>query len=220
MKSFEKSSKMEREFDIVIFGLTGYTGYFVAHELLTTIQNDPNSKIQNLKWAVAGRNIEKLNETLEKLQDEIEFDVNSIQRIQADVKDQDSLVKMSQRARIILNTVGPYRFYGKQVVEACVQTKTHHLDISGETQYIEQSVLDFHKTSKEKNTLIISTCGWDAIPNDVGADYLKKHFNGTLNSIESFISIHPGPKVKLNFHILYFWFIFYLRFRFIHRVIH
>ena len=188
---------MQREFDLILFGLTGYTGYFVARELLLTIKSDDDPKIKQLKWAVAGRNVDKLRETLTKLNNELEFDYESIPMIKADAGDYESLVKMTERTAIVVNTVGPYRFYGRPVVEACVQTQTHHLDISGESQYIEQSVLDFHQASKDGETLVISTCGWDSIPNDVGVDFLKKNFDGTLHSVESYIKNLPGPKVSL-----------------------
>ena len=54
---------------------------------------------------------------------------------------------MAQQARIVLNCVGPYRFYGEAVVEACVEAGAHHLDISGEPQYLEKMQLKYHQVS-------------------------------------------------------------------------
>lgn len=52
----------------------------------------------------------------------------------ADLKDNDSLKKMTEQAKIIVNCAGPYRFYGEPVIKACIATKTHHVDVSGEPQ--------------------------------------------------------------------------------------
>ena len=57
---------------------------------------------------------------------------------------------MAQQARIVLNCVGPYRFYGEAVVEACVEAGAHHLDISGEPQYLEKMQLKYHQVSQRR----------------------------------------------------------------------
>lgn len=50
----------------------------------------------------------------------------------ADVADEKSLLDMAKSCRVLVNCVGPYRFYGEAVVKACVEAKTDYLDISGE----------------------------------------------------------------------------------------
>ena len=67
--------------------------------------------------------------------------------ILCDSSDSSSLLQMAQQARIVLNCVGPYRFYGEAVVEACVEAGAHHLDISGEPQYLEKMQLKYHQVS-------------------------------------------------------------------------
>ena len=186
---------MFREYDLVIFGFTGFTGYFVLRELLLSIRDNPDLK--SIKWAIAGRNEKKIIEGLEKLKKEIDFDVNSVAKIIADVSNFDSLFQMAKQTRLVINTVGPYRFYGRPVVEACVNAGTHHIDISGEPSYIEQCALDFNQTATDNGTLIISTCGWDSIPCDLGVDFLKSKFNGSLHSVETYMSTKTGPQVSL-----------------------
>lgn len=80
-------------------------------------------------------------------------------------------------------------------MEACVNAGTHHIDISGEPQYIEAMQVDYNAKALENGTLVISTCGWDSIPCDVGVDFLKRHFDGKLHSVESFMTTKPGPEV-------------------------
>lgn len=94
---------------------------------------------------------------------------------------------MARQARIIINCVGPYRFFGEPVVKACVEEGTHHVDVSGEPQYIEAMALKYHKQAEEKGIYIISACGFDSIPSDLGVVFLQKEFNGTVNSAETYL---------------------------------
>lgn len=185
----------EREFDLVIFGATGFTGFFMIRELLLTIESNP-PLYGNLKWAIAGRNIDKLTDTLLRLVDELKRDLSYVAKLQADVSDPGSLFKMAQRTKLVLNAVGPYALYGRPVIEACLAAGTHHLDISGEPTYIEQAVLDFNSRARQSASLVVSSVGWDSIPNDIGTDFLKTNFNGQLHSVESFTAILPGPAVR------------------------
>lgn len=186
----------EREFDLVIFGATGFTGFFVVRELLLSISEKPD-EYSNLKWAVAGRNVQKLSEALAKVGTELDKDLSSVVKIEADVNDAKSLAAMASRTRLVINCVGPYRFYGRQVVEACVNTGegTHHIDISGEPQYVESTQVEFNAKAKEKGILVLSCCGWDSVPCDLGVDFLKRNFNGKLHHVETFMATRPGPEV-------------------------
>lgn len=183
----------EREFDLVIFGATGFTGFFVVRELCLSIAEKPD-EYSNLKWAVAGRNDKKLSEVLAKVGAELSKDLSSVVKIEADVTDAKSLAAMASRTKLVINCVGPYRFYGRQVVEACLNEGTHHIDISGEPQYIESIQVEFNAKAKEKDILVVSTCGWDSIPCDLGVDFLKRKFNGKLHHVETFMATRPGPE--------------------------
>ncbi|GBO16115.1 Saccharopine dehydrogenase-like oxidoreductase [Araneus ventricosus] len=118
------------EFDLVIFGASGLTGRYAVEELARSVVRFPE-----IRWAVAGRNAEKLKETLaivqEYLSDEIE--VKSTQIILADTKDPTSIYQMCKRTKLLLNCVGPYNLFGgEMVVSTCVDCKTHCIDISAE----------------------------------------------------------------------------------------
>lgn len=105
-----------------------------------------------------------------------ECDLSSIPIIIADVKDEESLKAMAARAKLIINTCGPYRFFGEPVVKACVEMGAHHVDVSGEPQFLEKTVLDYHKAAEEKGVYIVGACGFDSIPTDIGIVYLEKSF--------------------------------------------
>ncbi len=79
-----------------------------------------------------------------------------------------------------------------------METSTHHLDISGEPQFLEGMQLKYNKEAKEKGVYIIGCCGWDSIPVDLGVQYLKKHFGGELNSVETYLTTKNGPNVRQN----------------------
>ncbi|GBN87512.1 Saccharopine dehydrogenase-like oxidoreductase, partial [Araneus ventricosus] len=178
-----------REFDIIIFGATGYTGRYVIEELTHS------TKSTNIKWAVAGRNVEKLKESLNIVQEYLydEIDISKTTIIKADVNDASSISDMCKRARLILNVVGPYKFYGEVVVKACIENGTHHVDISGEFQFLESIQANYFNAAREKGVYIVEACGFDSIPADCGISFLKKKFPGDLNSVEYFVEIGQGP---------------------------
>ncbi|MEM9777841.1 MAG: saccharopine dehydrogenase NADP-binding domain-containing protein, partial [Chloroflexota bacterium] len=110
----------EREFDIIVWGATGFTGRLVAEYLYDQYGHDPS-----LKWAMAGRNAAKL----ETVRNEVADD--SVPMITADSNDEASLDAMVKRTKVILTTVGPYGKYGSKLVAACVENQTHYCDLSG-----------------------------------------------------------------------------------------
>lgn len=180
-----------REFDIVIFGATGFTGFFAVRELVITLANNAQ---YNFTWAIAGRNESKMNETLDKVGKELSKDLSKVAKIIADTDDRPSLKAMAERARLVMNLVGPFIFRGMPVVEACVEAGTHHIDISGEPNYIENAQLNYYQQALEKGTIIISTCGWDSIPADMGVEFMRQNFDGRLHSVETFMKTIPGPR--------------------------
>ena len=183
----------KREFDLIVFGASGFTGQFVVEEVARTAQKDA------INWAISGRSVQKLEEVLNIASKEVGLDLKNIPKIVADVSSDESLQAMSRRTRLVLNCVGPYRFFGEQVVRACVETATNHIDISGEPQYMESMQLKYNKAAQEKGIYIISACGWDSIPSDLGVQYLKKHFDGELDAVETYMTIKTGPHVRYCF---------------------
>ncbi|KAH6925237.1 hypothetical protein HPB50_002447 [Hyalomma asiaticum] len=92
-----------RELDIVLFGATGVTGVYVVEEL--------HRSSEGLRWGVAGRNADKLRRTLREAAANLGLDeegaLDHVPVIVADVADEESLLRMAKRTRLVLNTVGP-----------------------------------------------------------------------------------------------------------------
>ncbi|XP_018320675.1 saccharopine dehydrogenase-like oxidoreductase [Agrilus planipennis] len=189
---------MAERLDIVIFGATGFTGKRCIPEIVKF------SKVngRTLTWGIAGRSEQKLKDVLEEMEKVIAKDLKSIPVIVADIKDEESLKQMTAKAKVILNCCGPYRFFGEPVIKACVETGTHQLDVTGESQYMDQIQLKYGDACKEKGIYIVSACGFDSIPADLGVIFLENKFEGTLNSVESYLEAYeegestPGPAIN------------------------
>ena len=154
--------KNERDFDLIIWGATGFTGNLVCDYI------NKNYNERELRWAIAGRNKKKILKLQQKLK------IDDSRTIIADSFDKNSLVKMVKKSKVVCTTVGPYAKYGTNLVEACIEGETNYCDITGETQWIRRIIDRFHTKAKEKNIKIINSCGFDSIPSDMGVFYSQK----------------------------------------------
>uniref|UniRef100_A0A0A1XGY1 Saccharopine dehydrogenase-like oxidoreductase n=1 Tax=Zeugodacus cucurbitae TaxID=28588 RepID=A0A0A1XGY1_ZEUCU len=169
---------MSVKLDAIIFGATGFTGQIV-------VEKAPDV-LQGLTWGIAGRNKSKLENVLSNAGQAIGKDLSAVPIILADVEDRKSIEEMAAKCKVVINCCGPYRFYGEVVVKACIEAGTHHVDISGEPQYIEGMQVKYHQLAQEKRAYIISSCGFDSIPAEMGVIYAEKNFPGTVNTCELF----------------------------------
>nr|XP_022910544.1 saccharopine dehydrogenase-like oxidoreductase [Onthophagus taurus]XP_022910545.1 saccharopine dehydrogenase-like oxidoreductase [Onthophagus taurus] len=184
--------------DIIIFGATGFTGRRIVPRLHEILKKEN----LNLTWGIAGRSKNKLKEVLIEAEQKTGDKLDEIEIIEADINNESSLKSMTSKTKLLINTVGPFRFYGEQVVQACLSTGTHHLDVAGEPQFMEEIQYKYHKIAMEKGIYLISACGMDSIPADMGVIHLQNNFDGTLNSIDSYHygveenGPHPGPELN------------------------
>lgn len=75
-----------------------------------------------------------------------------------------------------------------------INAGTHHVDVSGEPQYMERMQLEYNDLAREKGVYIVSACGFDSIPADMGMIFLEKHFDGEVHSVETYLkSWSDGP---------------------------
>ncbi|KAG5670769.1 hypothetical protein PVAND_001010 [Polypedilum vanderplanki] len=189
-------SKMIKQYDIIIFGATGYTGRFAIKEGIKILKD--------VKWAVAGRNTKKLQDSLAYVGRKMNVDLSEIPIIIADVSDERSIKEMTAQAKVIVNCCGPYHLFGEVVVKSCIETGTSVVDISGESQFIEGMQLKYNDAAREKGVYIISACGLESIPSEIGINFMQQKFKGTLHYVEGYLSMFAerGFKPKgpaLNF---------------------
>ncbi|MEM9256064.1 MAG: saccharopine dehydrogenase NADP-binding domain-containing protein [Pseudomonadota bacterium] len=148
-----------REFDVVVWGATGFTGKLVVEYLVNTYGVDGT-----LKWAIAGRNPDKLAQLVMNLG----LGDETLPLIIADSTDGASLEAMVERASVICTTVGPYAKYGTPLVAACVKAGTHYCDLTGEVQWMARLIPEFESAARDSGARIVHTCGFDSVPFDMG----------------------------------------------------
>jgi short subunit dehydrogenase-like uncharacterized protein len=147
----------EREHDIVLFGCTGFTGALTAEYLAA---NAPEST----RWALAGRNVDKL----ERLRERLGVDVPVLK---ADVGDEKSITDVAASTRVVITTVGPYIAYGEPLVKACAEHGTDYTDLTGEPEFVDRMFVNHHAQAEQSGARIVHACGFDSIPHDLGARF-------------------------------------------------
>jgi short subunit dehydrogenase-like uncharacterized protein len=151
----------ERDYDVVLFGATGFTGGLTADYLSA---NAP----AGLRWAVAGRNRAKLEAVAARLvAANPEAPVPGL--IVADAADTVALAKVAESTRVVITTVGPYALYGAPLVAACVASGTDYVDLTGEPEFVDQMWLDNHAAAQASGARLVHCCGFDSVPHDLGA---------------------------------------------------
>lgn len=153
----------KREYDVIVWGATGFTGRLVAEYYLNTYGVDGD-----LKWAMGGRSEAKLKMIRSELGND------SIPLVVADSHDVESLNSLVSSTKVVCTTVGPYAKYGNELVAACVEHGTDYVDLAGETQWIRRMIDKHHAQAKENGCRIVHCCGFDSIPSDLGVYYLQR----------------------------------------------
>lgn len=152
-----------RQYDLILWGATGFTGRLVAEYL-----KERYGVNQNLRWAIAGRNREKLAEVLQ------EIGHPEIPILCGDSFDKNSLLALAAQTTTICSTVGPYTQYGSLLVEVCVEAGTHYCDLTGEAGWVREMIDRHHTQAEAKQLRIVHCCGFDSVPSDMGVFFLQK----------------------------------------------
>ena len=159
-----------KKFDIIIWGATSFTGKLVTEYIF---KKYASSKI---KWAIAGRNLKKLEKIRYQVADE------NIPIFIADSFDEESLSKFVKKTKVVCSTVGPYSLYGTKLVKLCVDNNTNYCDITGEAHWIRSLIDRFHEEAKSKKIKIINSCGFDSIPSDMGVYFIQNEIKKINNN--------------------------------------
>ncbi|WP_374457774.1 trans-acting enoyl reductase family protein [Nocardioides sp.] len=147
----------DRDLDLVLFGATGFTGGLTADYLA---EHAP----AGLRWAIAGRNADKLESVRRRLGADVEVLV-------ADASDPAALADVARRTRVVISTVGPYLVHGGPLVAACAEAGTDYVDLTGEPEFVDRMFLEHHQTAVRTGARLVHACGFDSIPHDLGAYY-------------------------------------------------
>lgn len=112
--------------------------------------------------------------------------------VQVDISSVDTIERAVRDAKLVLNCTGPYRLLGEPVVKACVENGVDYLDISGEPEFIEAMELRYNEAASHSGSIVISACGFDSIPSEIGLNFLRDNFRGELQRAEAFLSINAA----------------------------
>jgi saccharopine dehydrogenase (NAD+, L-glutamate forming) len=168
---------MERSYDVVLLGATGFTGGLTAEYLAAHLPADG-------RWALAGRSLSRLS----ALRDRLGVDVPLVQ---ADVTDPDSLRDLAASTRVVATTVGPYINYGEPLVAACASAGTDYCDLTGEPEFVDLMYLKYHARATETGTRLVHACGFDSIPHDLGVYF-------TIQQLPADLPLHVSGYVQAS----------------------
>ncbi|KAF2270305.1 hypothetical protein CC78DRAFT_486273 [Lojkania enalia] len=166
-------SRSPRTYELVLLGATGYTGKLTAEWISTNLPSD-------LKWAIAGRNAKKLQNVVDELTQLCPN--HKAPDIETCAIEKDELTILANKTRLLINTVGPFMYYGEPVLAACAENGTHYLDCTGETPWYRDMIDRFDETAKRNSTIVIPQCGLDSVPADMMAFALQKYIRKELNA--------------------------------------
>ena len=155
-------SDANREFDIVLYGATGFVGKLTAGYL--ALAGD------GARIALAGRSTERLRE----VRDSLGEPAASWSLLAADASQPSTLKALAAQARVVVTTVGPYAKYGLPLVEACAEAGTDYADLTGEPQFMRATIDQFHKQAIDTGARIVHACGFDSIPSDLSVFALHR----------------------------------------------
>ncbi|EAQ91243.1 hypothetical protein CHGG_03178 [Chaetomium globosum CBS 148.51] len=177
------SKQHDRQYDIVVFGATGYTGTYTAQYITTHLPTD-------LKWAVAGRSQSKLEDVV------AECNKLNADRVQPGIEicnltDSD-LAALAKKTFILITTVGPYGKLGEHAFKACAENGTHYLDVTGEVPFVAKMLKKYESTAKESGALMFPQIGIESAPPDLVtwslASFIRSEFSSPIRDVT--VSIH------------------------------
>jgi short subunit dehydrogenase-like uncharacterized protein len=115
---------------VLLYGANGYTGVLIAKY----------AKQYNLQPILAGRN----EQAIKKLADELQLPYKI-----SDLDNAEQLKAALQNIKVVIHAAGPFAHTAKQMIDACLQTGTHYLDINGDISVFEM-IKSYNAKAKEK----------------------------------------------------------------------
>ncbi|KAI9845256.1 MAG: hypothetical protein M1837_005012 [Sclerophora amabilis] len=146
------------EYELVLYGATGYTGALTAEHIAKHLPTD-------LVWAVAGRSAKKLESLAEKLKSSNPDRVQPSVEVAGLVKE--DLEALARKTKLIITTVGPYALYGEPVLAACANNGTHYLDVTAEYPWTLEMIRKYDDIAKANGAIIIPQSGLESVPHDL-----------------------------------------------------
>jgi short subunit dehydrogenase-like uncharacterized protein len=156
----------------LLYGANGYTGELIARY----------SRQYDLQPILAGRRKEVIEPLANKLDLPYRiFDVNNAAESEAALKE----------VKAVINAAGPFHFTARQMIEACLQTGTHYLDINGDIAVFEM-IKTYDDAAKKAGIMLLPGAGFDVVPTDCVALQLKKMMPDAVTLQLAFATLGGG----------------------------
>lgn len=179
----------DRQYDLVVWGATGVAGRLVAEYL--TERYTP----EELSLAIGGRSEDRLRELEAELVEESAA-WDEIPVLIGDATDPDSLRDIASSVRVVCTTVGPYTKYGTPLVGACVEAGTDYCDLTGEVNWVRETVDEYHDEAVAADARIVHSCGFDSVPADLGTllvqSFAAEEFGSPCDMVRIYVEDSSG----------------------------
>ena len=174
----------DRDFDLVLWGATGFTGRLTAEYLLRTYGTD------TFRWALGGRSGSKLDLVRQGIARDTGVDSTGLEIVLGDAGDAASMAALAGRTCVVCTTVGPYALYGSELVAACARAGTHYCDLTGEVAWMRRMIDAHQDEAAASGARIVHASGFDCIPADLGVWFVQREFKARYGV--------ASPHVKLR----------------------
>ncbi|MEU9032213.1 saccharopine dehydrogenase NADP-binding domain-containing protein [Streptomyces sp. NPDC048383] len=173
----------QRAHDVVLFGATGFVGALTAEYLAA---HAPAA----CRWALAGRDLGKLERLRERLT-ALNPACADLPLLRADASDGPAVRELAASTRVLATTVGPYVWYGAELVEACAEAGTDYVDLTGEPEFVDRMYVAHDARARETGARLVHACGFDSVPADLGAWF-------TVNRLPEGVPLRVDGFVRSN----------------------
>lgn len=171
----------QTNYDLVVFGATSFVGQILTRYLAEYF----STQQEQLRWAIAGRSQQKLQD----LKSSLGTLGESLPILIADASNQAELNALCAQTRVVVSTVGPYALYGEPLIQACVTNGTDYCDLTGETQWIKKMIEKYESQAQQSGARIVHCCGFDSVPSDMGVYYLQQQAQKQFNAPATQVSM-------------------------------
>jgi len=162
---------------VIIYGASGFSGRLVAEYLCE----------YKIPFVAAGRSRAKIVEAMESVPgiEGADYEIAEVEN------SANELAKLFSGAKVVSNTVGPFIYNGPTVIEACLKSGCHYLDISGEQAWIRQVAENWGSQFAQKGLLAAPATAFMSAPSDAVVRICAE--NSELDTFEILTMFRGAP---------------------------
>jgi short subunit dehydrogenase-like uncharacterized protein len=156
----------------LLYGANGYTGELIARYAIQ----------YGMHPLLAGRSEGPLSQLAARL---------NLSYKMVSVNDGSALKDLLSSFSLVVNAAGPFVHTAHPMIDACLKTGVHYIDINGDINVFE-AIKAYDKAAKEKNIMLLPGAGFDVVPTDCMALHLKKQLPDAKKLKLAFASLGGG----------------------------